>query len=78
MGDEIRTQTAGAAAGPDRDFPQKAAAKDLVEPAPRRVRGLVGGELVVDTTRAPYVWEWSHYPQCHIPVADVAVQHLTR
>jgi uncharacterized protein (DUF427 family) len=43
-----------------------------VEPVPRRVRGILGGETVFDTTRALYVWEWENYPQYYVPVADVA------
>ena len=27
--------------------------------------------MVVDTTSALYVWEWSHYPQYYIPVGDI-------
>jgi uncharacterized protein (DUF427 family) len=45
---------------------------DHVEPVPRRVRAMLGGRIVVDTTRALYVWEWPGYPQFYIPVADVA------
>jgi uncharacterized protein (DUF427 family) len=32
---------------------------------------MVAGQVVVDTTRAKYVWEWPRYPQYYIPVADV-------
>jgi uncharacterized protein (DUF427 family) len=42
-----------------------------VEPAPRRIRAYLGGEQVLDTTRALYVWEWPFYPQYYIPLADV-------
>lgn len=42
-----------------------------IEPAPRRVRAFLGGEVVFDTTRALYVWEWPNYPQYYIPLADV-------
>lgn len=52
-------------------YPQMAAAKDRVEPAPRRVRAYVGTELVLDTTRASYVWEAPYYPQYYVPLADV-------
>ena len=34
----------------DRDYPEMAAARGRVEPAPRRVRGFLGHELVFDTT----------------------------
>jgi len=42
-----------------------------VEPVPRRIRGVLAGATILDTTRALYVWEWSNYPQYYIPVADV-------
>ena len=42
----------------DRDYPQMIAETDHVEPAPRRVRAMLGGEQIFDTTRARYVWEW--------------------
>jgi len=32
---------------------------------------MLGGEVVLDTTGALYVWEWPNYPQYYIPVADV-------
>jgi uncharacterized protein (DUF427 family) len=47
-----------------------------VEPAPRRVRGIIGTEAVFDTIRALYVWEWPHYPQYYIPRADVRMDLL--
>src|SRR5215469_8575839 len=42
-----------------------------VQPVPRRVRAVLAGQTVLDTTRARYVWEWPHYPQYYIPLADV-------
>jgi uncharacterized protein (DUF427 family) len=42
-----------------------------IEPAPRRVRALLGSHVVLDTTRAVYMWESPYYPQYYIPVADV-------
>ncbi len=56
---------------PETDYPQMAAARGRIEPAPRRVRGYLGGELVFDTTSARYVWEVPYYPQYYIPLADV-------
>lgn len=61
---------------PDRDYPQMAAERGRVEPAPRRVRGFAGGTLVFDTTRALYVWEVAYYPQYYIPVSDVRMEYL--
>jgi uncharacterized protein (DUF427 family) len=48
-----------------------------VEPAPRRLRGLVAGRYVFDTTNAKYLWSWPGYPQYCIPPADVAEGLLT-
>ena len=33
----------------------------------RRVRATSAGQVVLDTTRALYVWEWPIYPQYYIP-----------
>jgi uncharacterized protein (DUF427 family) len=59
------------------DFPRSIAAVNHVAPAPRRVRGIAGNEVVFDTTRALYVWEWPHYPQYYIPQADIRDGALT-
>ncbi|HEY5195563.1 MAG TPA: DUF427 domain-containing protein [Solirubrobacteraceae bacterium] len=53
------------------DYPQPIVPVGHVEAAPRRVRALLGGQVVLDTTRALYVWEWPHYPQYYVPVSDV-------
>jgi uncharacterized protein (DUF427 family) len=55
-----------------RDYPATIADIDHVEPVPRRVRGILGRQVVFDTTRALYVWEAPYYPQFYIPLADVA------
>src|SRR5690349_16768865 len=41
-------------------------------PSRKRVRIFFGGELIVDTDDALYVWEAPYYPQYYLPVADVA------
>src|SRR5262245_54204959 len=61
---------------PDRDYPQMAAERGRIEPAPRRVRGYFDNTLVFDTTRARYVWEVPYYPQYYIPLSDVRMEHL--
>jgi uncharacterized protein (DUF427 family) len=43
-----------------------------VEPAPKRVRIMLGGAVIADTTDAVYVWENPSYPQYYIPRRDVA------
>src|SRR5579884_3195425 len=58
------------------DYPQAAAERGRVEPAPRRVRGYLANELVFDTTAARYVWEVPYYPQYYIPLGDVRAEFL--
>ena len=41
------------------------------QPVPRRVRAVLDGRTVVDTTAAQYVWEHPWYPQFYVPAADV-------
>ena len=48
-----------------------------VEPALKRVRIMLGGQVVADTTHAAYVWENPSYPQYYIPLGDVAPGALT-
>ena len=51
------------------DYPAAITTVNHVEPVPRRIRAFLGGEQVLDTSRALYVWEWPNYPQYYIPVA---------
>ena len=60
------------------DYPGLAVAAHHVEPAPRRVRAMLGGETVLDTTRALYVWEFPPYPQYYVPTADVRTDLLVK
>jgi len=53
------------------DYPKTITPVNHVEPVPRRIRALLGGETVFDTAAASYVWEWPFYPQYYIPIADV-------
>jgi uncharacterized protein (DUF427 family) len=50
------------------DYPKAIVPAGHVEPVPRRIRATLGGEVVLDTTQARYVWEWPNYPQYYIPV----------
>lgn len=59
-----------------RDYPQMAAARGRIEPAPRRVRGYAGDQLIFDTTSARYVWEHPNYPNYYVPLADVRERFL--
>jgi uncharacterized protein (DUF427 family) len=42
-----------------------------VEPSPKRVRILLGGEVIADTTDALWVWEIPWYPQYYVPFRDI-------
>jgi uncharacterized protein (DUF427 family) len=53
------------------DHPQMLVPVDHIEPVPRRVRAMLAGVVVLDTTKALYVWEWPNYPQYYVPIADV-------
>jgi uncharacterized protein (DUF427 family) len=53
------------------DYPGTLVPVNHVEAVPRRIRAVLGGETIVDTTRALYVWEWPNFPQYYIPLADV-------
>lgn len=61
---------------PVHDYPAMLTEAGHVEPVPRRVRAVLAGEVVLDTTRANYVWEWPYYPQYYIPVDDIASEFL--
>ena len=39
------------------DYPSPIVPVNHVEPVPRRIRASLGGETVLDTTAARYVWE---------------------
>jgi uncharacterized protein (DUF427 family) len=61
---------------PVNDYPATITQTNQVEPVPRRVRAVLAGQTVFDTTRALYVWEWPHYPQYYIPAVDVRTDLL--
>jgi uncharacterized protein (DUF427 family) len=48
--------------------------KVRVEMSPKRVRALVGGIPVFDTTAARLVWEKPYYPTYYIPRADMSAE----
>ncbi|MEO8266092.1 MAG: DUF427 domain-containing protein [Ilumatobacteraceae bacterium] len=58
------------------DYPEMIADVDHIEPVPRRIRAMLAGEVILDTTRALYVWEWQNYPQYYIPIEDVSTTYL--
>lgn len=53
------------------DYPVMAVGEGHMQPVPRRIRAVAAGRVVLDTTRALYVWERPYYPQYYVPIADV-------
>jgi uncharacterized protein (DUF427 family) len=53
------------------DHPSFHSETNQVELVPRRIRAVLAGETIVDTTEARYVWEWGGFPQYYIPLADI-------
>lgn len=53
------------------DYPPSLPQVNQIAPVPRRIRAMLGGQVVLDTTEARYVWEWPHYPQFYVPLTDV-------
>ena len=47
-----------------------------VETGAKRVRALLAGEMIADTTRVRLVWEKPHYPTYYIPAEDVRTDLL--
>jgi uncharacterized protein (DUF427 family) len=56
------------------DYPSPLVRIGHTEPVPRRVRATKNDEVVLDTTRAKYVFEWAFYPQFYVPREDVRVE----
>jgi uncharacterized protein (DUF427 family) len=48
-----------------------------VEPTARRVRAVLGGVALVDSTRALLLFETEHLPVYYVPIADVRMDLLT-
>ena len=48
-----------------------------VEQGAKRIRGFIGGELVVETFRPLLVWEKPQYPTYYFPIADVRAELLS-
>jgi uncharacterized protein (DUF427 family) len=53
------------------DYPSPLPQVNQTAPVPRRIRAVLNGQVVLDTTFALYVWEWERYPQYYIPVTDI-------
>jgi uncharacterized protein (DUF427 family) len=53
------------------DYPPNLVQTNHVEPVPRRIRAVLAGQTILDTTGARYVWEWPGFPQYYVPLADV-------
>ncbi len=48
-----------------------------VEPTAKRIRVIVGGVVIADTTNAKRVLETSHPPTYYIPPQDIRMEYLT-
>jgi len=48
-----------------------------VEPGSKRVRVMLGGEIVADTTAALLVWEVPYFPTYYFPPGDVRIEFLS-
>jgi uncharacterized protein (DUF427 family) len=53
-------------------YPESLVPPGGTAPVPRRIRALLGNNVVLDTTDALYLWEFPPYPQYYVPLADVA------
>jgi uncharacterized protein (DUF427 family) len=58
------------------NYPQRIVPVGHVAPVPRRIRAMLGSDVVLDTTQALYVWESPIYPQYYIPLADIKADVL--
>jgi uncharacterized protein (DUF427 family) len=52
-------------------YPPNLTEAGFMEPCPRRIRAVRGGETVLDTLGAFYVWEVPYYPAYYVPIGDV-------
>ena len=48
-----------------------------VEPCAKRVRAVLGDEVVADSSAALLVWEVPYYPTYYFPSSDVRTELLT-
>ncbi|MEJ7832387.1 MAG: DUF427 domain-containing protein [Nocardioides sp.] len=56
--------------------PQPITPEGHVEPVPRRIRAVLGGRTVLDTTSAVYRWDHEWYPAYYVPEADLDADAL--
>jgi uncharacterized protein (DUF427 family) len=47
-----------------------------IEPGTKRVRVMLGGEIIADTTSPLLVWEVPYYPTYYFPPGDVRTDLL--
>ncbi len=66
----------GMTAIPDVQATATSIAPVRIEPCPRRLRVVFGGEVVADTTDALYLFETGHLPRYYFPLADVRTDLL--
>lgn len=61
---------------PTTGYPPSLSTTNQIAPVPRRIRAVLNGRTVLDTTSALYVWEHPSYPQYYVPVADIDAEVL--
>ena len=52
-------------------YPSHLSEAGFMQPCPRRIRATRGGDTVIDTLSACYVWEVPYYPAYYVPAEDV-------
>lgn len=65
------TDLAGLARGLLQDGPHRTL------PTPKRLRILLNGQYIADTTRGVYVWEHPYYPYYYVPLSSIPASHRT-
>ncbi|MDQ1752664.1 MAG: hypothetical protein QOE71_3720 [Pseudonocardiales bacterium] len=72
----MTTSSSDAAASNPNDYPRVLVRPNHVERVPRRIRAVLAGETILDTTFAHYVWELPFYPQYYLPLDSISAEYL--
>lgn len=58
------------------DYPPAITEQGHLAPAPRRVRGILDGRTILDTTDAVYRWDHPWYPVYYVPESDLVTEDI--
>ena len=58
-------------------FPGSPVEAGHTAPCPRRIRGMIDGEWMLDSTQVIYYWEHPYYPKYLVPMADIRTDAFT-